>query len=158
MSTIEPEPASPNRYAAMARRHYETHLPARMAEIPESERDSFFSTLGEQIADLVESYELALRGQDPVGEEFMTRVGRFQMARLQAEERALAEVLPAPSAEEDDPGWDRPVVAVMTDLEICWRHNLYPEDEDPLRAEVDRSRLQDYREYYKSIGRRPALD
>lgn len=158
MTTIGPEPASPNRYAAMARSHYETHLPERLAEIPESERDSFFSTLGEQIADLVESYELALRGPDPTGEEFMARLGRFQMARLQAEERALAELLAAPDPEEDDPGWDRPVVAVMTDEEICWQHNLYPDDEDPLRAEVDRSRLQDYRTYYKNSGRRPGLD
>ena len=61
MSMTDPEPASPSRYAAMARRHYEAHLPARLAEIPESDRDSFLSTLGEEIADLVESYELALR-------------------------------------------------------------------------------------------------
>ena len=159
MSTIDPEPASPNRYAAMARRHYETHLPARVAEIPESERDSFFLTLGEQIADLVESYELALRGPDPTDEEFMTRVGRFQMARLQAEERALAEVLPAPSAEEDDPGWNRPAVAVMTDLEICHLHGLDPnDDENPEQARIDQAQLEDYRAYYKSIGRRPGLD
>jgi len=61
MSMTDPEPASPSRYAAMARRHYEAHLPARLAEIPESDRDSFLSTSGEEIADLVESYELALR-------------------------------------------------------------------------------------------------
>jgi hypothetical protein len=154
-----PEPASPNRYAAEARRHYELYLPNRLAEIPEEERDSFFSTLGEQIADLVESYEAALRGPDPEGEDFMARLGRFQMARLQAEERARAEVLPTPDPEEDDPGWDRPAVPVMTDLEICWLHGLDPNDEEhPEQAMVDRGLLQEYRDYYRSIGRRPGLD
>ena len=158
MSTIDPEPASPNRYAAMARRHYEAHLLAALAQIPAGEQDSFFSTLGEEIADLVESYELALRGPDPAGEEFMARLGRFQMARVQAEERALAEVLPAPSPEEDDPGWERPAVPVMDDNEICLLHNLEPKDEDPVRAETDRSLLEEYRAYYRRIGRRPGLD
>lgn len=159
MSTIDPEPASPNRYAAMARRHYEAHLLAALAQIPEAERDGFFSTLGGQIADLVESYELALRGPDPVAEEFMARLGRFQMARAQAEERALAEVLAAPSPEEDDPGWERPAVPVMDDLEICWLHKLDPnDDENPEQARIDQGRLEEYRAYYRSIGRRPGLD
>jgi len=158
MSTTGPEPASPNRYAQIARRHYEMHLPGRLAAIPEEERDSFFSTLGEQIADLVESYELALRGPDPADEEFMARLGRFQMARLQAEERARAELLPTPDPEEDDPGWDRPAVPVMSDLEICHLHGLDPNDENPEQARIDRAQLEEYRAYYKSIGRRPGLD
>lgn len=40
MIMIDPEPATPNRYAARAKHHYELYLPARLAEIPESEWDS----------------------------------------------------------------------------------------------------------------------
>lgn len=61
--------------------------------------------MGESIADRVQALELALRGPDPEGESFMSRLGRFNMARLQAEEATLAEMLPDPDSdgqEEDD--------------------------------------------------------
>ena len=86
-------------FTAQVRERYERWLPERLAEIPESERDSFYSTLAEEIAERVQSLELALRGPDPEDEPFMKRVGRFNMARLQAIEMALAELLPAPEPE-----------------------------------------------------------
>ena len=88
-------------FTAQVRERYERWLPERLAEIPESERDSFYSTLAEEIAERVQSLELALRGPDPEDEPFMKRLGRFNMARLQAIEMALAELLPAPEPEED---------------------------------------------------------
>ena len=88
-------------FTAQVRERYERWLPERLAEIPESERDSFYSTLAEEIAERVQSLELALRGQDPEDEPFMKRLGRFNMARLQAIEMALAELLPAPDYEAE---------------------------------------------------------
>lgn len=99
MTTNPPEPTGPTRYAMMIRRHYEEWLPERLAEIPQSQQDSYFSTLGEEMGALVGTLELSLRGPDPAEEDFMTRLGRFNMARLQAEEVARAQFLPAP---EDD--------------------------------------------------------
>lgn len=51
---------------------------------PRERTDSFYSTLGDQIAEQVESVEMGLRGPDPAGESFMERLGRFNMAHLQA--------------------------------------------------------------------------
>jgi hypothetical protein len=148
-----------NQYATQAKRRYEESMPSRLEGIPESERDSFYSTLGEQILELVQRYELDLRGPDPENEDFIARMGRFNMARLQAEELARAEVLPTPDPEEDDPGWDVPAIPVMDDLEIIGLHRLDPDDEDdPEQARVDQRLLEEYRAYYKSIGRRPGLD
>lgn len=96
---VPPETPTPNQYVARVRTHYERWLPMRLGQIPPEEREGFYSMLGEQIADRVQALEMALRGPDPEGEDFMTRLGRFNMARLQAEEAALAEALPSP--EED---------------------------------------------------------
>lgn len=148
-----PPPASPSHYASLARRHYEAWLPERLAAIPEEERDSFFSMLGEQIAGRVESLELDLRGPDPAGESFVERLGRFRMARLQAEERAMAEVLPEP---EEEP--ERPAIPVMTDAEICLLHGIDPEEENPDRRLAELAELDYWREHYRRLGRRPGLD
>ncbi len=147
------ELVSPSRYATMARRHYEMWLGDQLSLIPESERDSFYSTLGDQIAEQVESVEMALRGPDPAGESFMERLGRFNMAHLQAEEMALAEMLPAP--EEDA---EQPVAPVMDDLEIIVRHKLDPEAEDPEARLSQQAQLDYWRQYYRQLGRRVGLD
>ena len=146
MTTGPHDSPSPSRYAALARRHWERWLPERLAEIPEGERDSFFSTLGEEISQKVESLELELRGPDLPGESFMERVGRFNMARLQAEERALSELLPVP---EEEP--EVPETPVMTDAEICWAHGL--DEDDPSYEQ----QLAHWRAHYKAMGRRPGL-
>jgi hypothetical protein len=109
-------------FVPTVRERYERWLPERLAEIPEGERDSFFSTLAEQIAERVQSLELSLRGPGPEDESFLARVGRFNTARLQAKEMALGELLPAP---EDEPQELLP----MDDLEIELVHCLDPEDQ-----------------------------
>jgi hypothetical protein len=115
-------------FVATVRERYEHWLPERLAELPEGERDSFFSTLAEEIAERVESLELSLRGPDPEGESFMARLGRFNMARLQAKEIALAELLPAPDYEAEFRAEDE--LFKVTDNEIMAQHGLDPEDPD----------------------------
>jgi hypothetical protein len=128
-------------FTAQVRERYERWLPERLAEIPESERDSFYSTLAEEIAERVQNLELALRGPDPEDEPFMRRFGRFNMARLQAIEMALAELLPAPEPEEDPED-----LLPITDLGIEALHGLYPEDEG---YEVE---MESWREHYRQKG------
>lgn len=138
--TSTPDEALPpqSRYVEIVKERYENWLPERLAEIPEDERGSFYSTLAQEIDERVQSLELDLRGPGPVGEGFMERVGRFNMAHVQAEEMALAEVLPEPEPEAEVP--DTPVI---DDLEIRVRHNLDLEDEDY------QVQMESWREHYR---------
>jgi hypothetical protein len=86
-----------NRYGAMAQSHWKTWLPNRYAAILDPV--SFFSQLGAEVSDRIAALELDLLGPERPGEAFLTRVGRRNMARLQAEEMVLqAMVLLPPEA------------------------------------------------------------
>ena len=92
-----------NKYAHMAARHWERFLPDRLHAIPENERNAFFTGLGEQAAAEIEELQTRLAGPDPVGEEYLEKVGRLNAARMQAEEVVLRElILPAPEAQEEE--------------------------------------------------------
>jgi hypothetical protein len=92
-----------NQYAATAERHWRRWLPSRVAAMDDP--SSFFSNLGEEAAAQIEDLTADLAGDDPPGETFMEKVGRLNMARLQAEEIVLPETVlrpPEPGVEEDD--------------------------------------------------------
>jgi hypothetical protein len=91
-----------NKYAAMAESHWRTWLPGRYSTIEDP--SSFFSALGIQVSDQIATLELELLGPELPGEDFLTRVGRRNMARLQAEELTLRELvlLPAQTLDEDE--------------------------------------------------------
>lgn len=91
-----------NQYAAMAERHWRRWLPSRVAELQDP--SSFFSELGDQVAERIEDLTAELAGDDPPGETYMQKVGRLNMARLRAEEMVLPEMVllpPEPGMEED---------------------------------------------------------
>lgn len=91
-----------NQYGAMAQRHWARWLPERYAAI--SDPDSFFSNLGQEAANRIADLAAELAGPDPAGEGYLVKVGRLNMARLQAEEVVLQELIllpPEPEAEED---------------------------------------------------------
>jgi hypothetical protein len=91
-----------NQYAAMAERHWRRWLPSRVAAMEDP--TSFFSALGEEVAEEIEDLTMDLAGDDPPGESFTEKVGRLNMARLRAEEMVLPEKVllpPEPAAEED---------------------------------------------------------
>ncbi len=104
-----------NQYGATARRHWVRWLPERYAAIQDP--DSFFSTLGEEVAQQISDLMLELAGDDPSGEDYLVKVGRLNAARNQAEEIVLRERVllpPEPGAAEDpeeptltpaDQGW-----------------------------------------------------
>ena len=107
-----------NKYALMAQRHWAQWLPQRYATI--SEPDSYFSTLGQEVAQQIEELTLDLAGDDQPGEEYLAKAGRLTAARSRAEEIVLPQqVLLAPEPEtskdpEDDsqppPGRALPMV------------------------------------------------
>ncbi len=87
-----------NHYGARAHRHWQTHLPERYAQIPDPE--SHFAALGQEIAELVDQRADQIAGDDPVGEDYLTKAGRLKEARLTAEDEVLREMLPEPQEEE----------------------------------------------------------
>ena len=91
-----------NKYGAMAQSHWRMWLPNRYAQIEDP--SSFFSALGTQVSDQIAALELDLAGPDRPDEDFLTRVGRRNMARLQAEEMVLRELvlLPAEDSTTDE--------------------------------------------------------
>jgi hypothetical protein len=95
-----------NKYGRMAIRHWETTDPDRLQQIPESDREPFFTELGERAEMEIQQLQDELAGPDPAGESYLEKVGRLNMARLQAEERVLAELIliPPPASSEPDEG------------------------------------------------------
>lgn len=78
-----------NQYGTMAREHWARWLPGRYSQIQNP--DSFFTALGEEVAQQIGDLMLDLAGDGPPGEDYLAKVGRLNMARQQAEELVLAE-------------------------------------------------------------------
>ena len=87
-----------NRYGARAQRHWKRWLPKRYSQL--NEPDSFFSNLGEEVEERIEELWLSLAGPDPGGEEYMEKLGRLNMARLNAESAVLREAVLLPPEED----------------------------------------------------------
>jgi len=91
-----------NEYGQMALDHWQRWLPQRFSQIEDP--NSFFSTLGDQVATRIADLTLELAGEDPPGETFMTKLGRLNNAAQRARETVLPEtVLLEPETDEDDP-------------------------------------------------------
>src|SRR5260370_33654001 len=92
-----------NQYGATAGRHGVRWLPERYAAIQDP--DSFFSTLGEEVAQQISDLMLELAGDDPSGEDYLVKVGRLNAARNPAEEIAVRErgLLPPERGAARDP-------------------------------------------------------
>jgi hypothetical protein len=93
-----------NDYGHLAMEHWRRWLPARYAAIGQPE--VFFSTLGLQAENQVLDLAERLEGPDLPGETYLGKVGRLNMAKLQAREQVLREVIllePEPgTAEQND--------------------------------------------------------
>ena len=83
-----------NQYAAQARRHWQTHLPQRYRQLEDP--DTFFTDLGEAIAQQIQDTARTIAGPDPDQETYLDKVGRLNMARLSAEDQVMRETLPEP--------------------------------------------------------------
>jgi hypothetical protein len=117
-----------NQYGMLAQRHWARWLPERFASIQDP--DSFFSTLGEELARQIADLALELAGDDPPGEDYLVKVGRLNMARLQAEEIVLREQVllpPEPGASHDssEQGPETPAAQAGTPLVVDRSHRLW---------------------------------
>jgi hypothetical protein len=93
-----------NRYGRLAQRHWAATDPTAYQEIADPEM--FFATLGEEAEQQIQDLQTMLAGPDQAGEEYLEKVGRLNMARLQAEEQILEELIliaPADSPTDDSP-------------------------------------------------------
>ncbi len=99
-----------NRYGRLAHDHWKSTDPGRFSQIQDP--DEFFSDLGETVEFQIQDQQLHLAGPDPATPEHgLEKVGRLNMARLQAEEVVLADLvwLTPPEDEEtmesENPSW-----------------------------------------------------
>lgn len=95
-----------NKYGRMAMRHWEKTDPDRLRQIPASERKAFFQELGDRAENEIQQLSDQLAGPDPSRESYLEKVGRLNMARLQAEEQVLPELIliPGPTQDEETEG------------------------------------------------------
>jgi hypothetical protein len=91
-----------NRYGHLAKRHWQQTDPHRYARIADPE--TFFTDLGHRAQEEIEALSDHLAGPDRPQEPYLDKVGRLNMARLQAEERILTELIwIAPPSELQSP-------------------------------------------------------
>lgn len=91
-----------NKYGQDALAYWKANRPGELGQM--TDPDSFFETLGTQIAARVLVLSDELAGSDPEGEPYLTKVGRLNEARLRAEETAMDEfVWTNPSEVEEEP-------------------------------------------------------
>lgn len=79
-----------NSYGATAKKHWERWLPERYSQLEDP--TGCFTKLGEEILERVTELSLAIAGDDPPGEEYLSKVGRLNMAKFDAEAQVLREM------------------------------------------------------------------
>ncbi len=98
-----------NELGRMAMDHWRVARPISYQRIPEEEREKYFTGLGEQAQEQIESLWIQLAGDDPPGETAQQKQGRLNMARLQAREQVMREMILLPedpkAFEPDEPSW-----------------------------------------------------
>ena len=78
-----------NRYGEQAMEHWKENRPRAYRELEDPQE--FFTDLGEEIAQEVETRARDLAGKEPEGEGYLQRLQRLNTARLEAEGAVLRE-------------------------------------------------------------------
>jgi hypothetical protein len=92
---------SVNRYSVVAQRHWALWRPRQYAAIGDPE--SFFTTLGEEVARQIDDLTAELVGETGQSDSYLARVGQLLLARAIAEELILPQrVLPEAELTADD--------------------------------------------------------
>jgi antirestriction protein ArdC len=90
-----------NQYGAQAMRYWQENLPRQYRQIADPE--TFFDEMGEQVAQEIHELTRQVAGPDQLDEGFMGKVGRLQMARVEAETEIMRQMLPQPEDEQAPP-------------------------------------------------------
>lgn len=131
-------PGTMNEYGTLAKKHWERWLPSRYAAIDPSQRDQFFTALGQEAAEAVADTMASLEaGLDRTSMSYPETVGRLNAIRQQAREIVLKElVLLEPEAEATELAYDEndqpfDLDAPVRDLLSPWMdHNGMPRDQN----------------------------
>jgi hypothetical protein len=115
-----------NKYAKLAKQHWARTDPARYAAIEDPE--TFFSALGEQAESQIQELAQRLAGPDQPGEEYLQKAGRLNMARLQAEEAVLSELVWIAPPEQE--GSEPPATDSATQTLREMHRALFAEDDE----------------------------
>lgn len=122
--------SSMNRYGTVARQHWTQVDPYRVAAIDDPE--TFFRDLGEQVEIRVQGLADALAGPDRPGETYLEKVGRLNMARLQAEEATMTELVWLGEPDQTpDPGTGAPTGGRSMVDEFLWGIHYADPDNEP---------------------------
>ena len=80
-----------NRYGAQAKRHWQRNFPNRIRDLQDQE--AFFTQLGEDVSEAIETMAWTLAGAQPDGEGFLARLQQLNTARAMAESHVLREMV-----------------------------------------------------------------
>ena len=112
-----------NRFGRFALESWQTLAPAALSQIPEPNRH--FSELGEEAESQWASLWPQLLDPDMPGEDFFTKAGRVEAAKMQAEEMIRADLLIPPEDLQEPEVGAGP--GPLTEVMQAWRGVL---DED----------------------------
>jgi hypothetical protein len=118
-----------NKYGRIAKKHWSEFRPLALAELPESEREEFFSTLGEQMEARIINLTIQLEGSDTPGEGYLEKVGRLNAAKMQAEEIVLAESVYSTVEDDEEDGTDPKTFAWINEVAEARRIAMQEEPE-----------------------------
>lgn len=94
-----------NTYGKFAQNAWKTLAPSQYESIVDP--DAWFTNLGEEAENSVDSLQVQIAGHDSPGETYLEKVGRLTAAKMQAEEIVRAEMLtPQPEDLEEEPDED----------------------------------------------------
>jgi len=118
-----------NKYSRIAKKHWTEFRPLALAELPESEREEFFSTLGEQMEARIINLTIQLEGSDTPGEGYLEKVGRLNAAKMQAEEIVLADQVYSTVEDDEDEETDSKTMQLIDEFHAAIQEAMREDDE-----------------------------
>jgi hypothetical protein len=106
-----------NRYGQRLRDHLRASDPDTYRALADPDR--YFTDLGNRVAETVNQFEAELLSQLPRSTEWVERHGQANMARLRAEELALAPLLTPTADSPETAGWEplRPTSSLLEEID-----------------------------------------